>query len=60
MADISAATSGDAAILSKLIVHFHAQALDDAQKEPALDAIGRMLEAGFIDIDNELASADRP
>ena len=47
-------------ILSELIVRFYAQASDDAQRERALDAIDRMIEAGFMGIDSQLASADRP
>ena len=58
-ADISTSLSADGDTLSKLIVRFYAQTADDAQRERALDSIDRMLEVGFIGIDDELRAADR-
>ena len=57
--DISTSVSGDAHILSKLIVRFYAQASDDAQRKRALDAIDRMIEVGFYGLQDELSAADR-
>ena len=57
--DMSTGVAGDAMILSELIVRFYAQAWDDAPREPALDAIDRMIEAGFMGIDSQLAGTDR-
>ena len=58
-ADISTSLSADGNALSKLIVRFYAQTTDDTQRKRALDAIDRMLEVGFLGIDDELRAADR-
>ena len=58
-ADISTSLSAGGNLLSKLIVRFYVQRTEDAQKERALDAIDRMLEIGFLGIDDELRAADR-
>ena len=58
-ADISTSLSAVGNRLSKLIVRFYAQTTEDGQRERALDAIDRMLEVGFIGIDDELRAADR-
>ena len=58
-ADISTSLSAGGNLLSKLIVRFYVQRTEDAQKERALDATDRMLEIGFLGIDDELRAADR-
>lgn len=57
--DISTSRAADASPLSKLIIRFHTQAADDAQRGRALSAIDRMIEVGFVGIGGEVASADR-
>ena len=57
--DIQTSASLHASILAKLIVRLYAQASDDGQRKRALDAIDRMLEAGFYGLDDELEAVDR-
>ena len=57
--DISTSLAGDAATLSELVVRRYAQANDEEQVARTLDAIDRMIELGFLGIDDKLDAIDR-
>ena len=58
-ADIQTSLAADAATLSELIVRYYAQERAEDRVARALDLIDRMIELGFLGIDDKLAAVDR-